>query len=55
VKDKAAALREFFRVLRPEGRISVFEPVNMLMRDPDRFLGYDHAGQAAGRQGQGTV
>ena len=41
VKDKAAALREFFRVLRPEGRISVFEPVNMLMRDPDRFLGYD--------------
>jgi len=41
VKDKAAALREFYRVLRPGGRISVFEPINVLMRDPDRFLGYD--------------
>jgi len=41
VKDKAAALRAFYRVLRPGGRISVFEPVNVLMRDPDRLLGYD--------------
>jgi ubiquinone/menaquinone biosynthesis C-methylase UbiE len=41
VKDKAAALREFYRVLRPGGRISVFEPINVLMRDPDRFFGYD--------------
>jgi ubiquinone/menaquinone biosynthesis C-methylase UbiE len=41
VKDKAAALRAFYRVLRPGGRISVFEPVNVLMRDPDRFMGYD--------------
>jgi arsenite methyltransferase len=41
VKDKAAALREFWRVLRPGGRISVFEPVNVLIRDPDRFLGHD--------------
>jgi arsenite methyltransferase len=41
VKDKAAALREFCRTLRPGGRISVFEPINVLMRDPDRFLGYD--------------
>ena len=41
VKDKAAALRAFYRVLRPGGRISVFEPVNVLMRDPDGFLGYD--------------
>src|SRR5215472_2935757 len=41
VKDKAAALREFYRVLRPGGRISVFEPINVLMRDPDRFGGYD--------------
>ena len=41
VKDKAAALRAFYRVLRPGGRVSVFEPVNVLMRDPDRFLGYD--------------
>jgi hypothetical protein len=28
-------------VLRPGGRISVFEPINVLMRDPDRFSGYD--------------
>lgn len=41
VKDKAAALREFCRVLRPGGRISVFEPINVLMRDPDRLSGYD--------------
>jgi ubiquinone/menaquinone biosynthesis C-methylase UbiE len=41
VKDKAAALREFHRVLRPGGRISVFEPINVLMDDPGRFLGYD--------------
>ena len=41
VKDKATALREYYRVLRPGGRISVFEPVNALMRDPDRLLGYD--------------
>jgi arsenite methyltransferase len=41
VKDKAEALREFYRVLRPGGRISVFEPINVLMHDPDRLLGYD--------------
>ena len=41
VKDKAEALQAFYRVLRPGGRISVFEPVNVLMRDPDRLLGYD--------------
>ena len=41
VKDKAAALREFYRVLRSGGRISVYEPINVLMHDPDRFLGYD--------------
>ncbi|MBV9793518.1 MAG: methyltransferase domain-containing protein [Actinobacteria bacterium] len=41
VKEKAAALRAFCRVLRPGGRISLFEPVSVLMRDPDRLLGYD--------------
>jgi ubiquinone/menaquinone biosynthesis C-methylase UbiE len=43
VKDKARAMREFFRVLRPGGRASLFEPVNVLMSaaDPDLFLGYD--------------
>jgi SAM-dependent methyltransferase len=28
VADKAAAFREFFRVLRPGGRVSLFEPIN---------------------------
>jgi arsenite methyltransferase len=42
VKDKAQAMREFFRVLRPGGRASLFEPFNVLMSaDPDLFLGYD--------------
>ena len=43
LKDKAQAMREFYRVLRPRGRISLSEPINVLMagRDPDRFYGYD--------------
>ena len=43
VKDKAAALREFYRVLKPGGRVSLFEPINVLMSlaDPDLFSGYD--------------
>ena len=43
VKDKAAAFREMFRVLGPRGRISLFEPINMLgsASDPELFFGYD--------------
>jgi arsenite methyltransferase len=43
VKDKAAGFREFHRVLRPGGRISLAEPINVLMGayDQDRFYGYD--------------
>jgi arsenite methyltransferase len=43
VKDKAAALREFYRVLKHRGRVSLSEPINVLMdsADPDLFFGYD--------------
>jgi arsenite methyltransferase len=43
VKDKAAAFAEFRRVLRPGGRVSLFEPINVLMsgRGPEKFGGYD--------------
>lgn len=43
VKDKQAALTEFYRVLRPGGRMSLFEPINVLMSaaDPHLFFGYD--------------
>jgi ubiquinone/menaquinone biosynthesis C-methylase UbiE len=43
VADKAAAFAEFRRVLRPGGRISLFEPINVLMEQcgSRMFLGYD--------------
>jgi arsenite methyltransferase len=43
VKDKARALRQFFRVLRAGGRLSVFEPINRFDYPwpEDRFFGYD--------------
>ena len=41
LKDKAVALREFYRVLKPGGRVSLFEPINRLSMNPDRFSGYD--------------
>jgi arsenite methyltransferase len=43
VTDKAGAFRAMHRVLRPGGRISLFEPLNRLMfpEPPDRFWGYD--------------
>jgi arsenite methyltransferase len=46
VKDKAAAFSEFYRVLRPGGRISLFEPINVLMsaNGTGRFWGLDVTG-----------
>jgi arsenite methyltransferase len=44
VKDKATAFSEFARVLRPGGRISIFEPINRFARNsqsPSVFAGYD--------------
>ena len=42
VKDKARAFGEFHRVLRPGGRISLWEPINRFAAfDADRFWGYD--------------
>ncbi len=43
VTDKRAAFAEFFRVLRPGGRLSMFEPINRFSYpEPEgRFLGVD--------------
>jgi ubiquinone/menaquinone biosynthesis C-methylase UbiE len=44
VADKQRAFEEFFRVLRPAGRISLFEPINRMSyaaEPPNRFWGYD--------------
>jgi arsenite methyltransferase len=43
VDDKQRAFGEFARVLRPGGRISLFEPVNRYSREepPDRLWGFD--------------
>lgn len=45
VDDKASALAAFHRVLRPGGRISVFEPINRRFIDLNRdtLFGYDVA------------
>jgi SAM-dependent methyltransferase len=42
VEDKARAFREFHRVLRSGGRISLFEPINRYFEErPDDFWGFD--------------
>jgi arsenite methyltransferase len=42
VDDKAAAFRAFNRVLRPGGRLSIFEPINNYFPlSPDEFWGFD--------------
>lgn len=42
VEDKESAFREFARVLRPGGRISLFEPINHFAQtDADTWAGYD--------------
>jgi ubiquinone/menaquinone biosynthesis C-methylase UbiE len=43
VENKREAFAEFFRVVRPRGRISLYEPINSFARsEPDsRFCGYD--------------
>jgi ubiquinone/menaquinone biosynthesis C-methylase UbiE len=44
VADKRAAFREFARVLRPGGRISIFEPINRFASRPGAmWVGYDFA------------
>jgi arsenite methyltransferase len=45
VADKEAAFREFHRVLRPQGRISLFEPINRFGSSERRCaFGFDVAG-----------
>lgn len=45
VKDKRRALAEFYRVLKPAGRISLLEPINRLMypEPPNELIGFDAA------------
>ena len=49
VAEKARAFSAMHRVLRPGGRLSLFEPINRLMfpEPADRFWGYDVSSVAA--------
>lgn len=42
VQEKQQAFNEFYRVLRPQGRLSIFEPINRFTypEPPHLFLGY---------------
>jgi arsenite methyltransferase len=40
VKNKRKAFAEFHRVLRPGGRVSIYEPINRFICAGDSFLGY---------------
>lgn len=45
VSDKPRAFSEFFRVLRPDGRISIFEPINRFgMEERRRTYGFRDVG-----------
>lgn len=43
VKDKLQAFREFYRILKPRGRLSIFEPIPSFMypEPPHLLYGYD--------------
>jgi arsenite methyltransferase len=43
VEDKRGAFEEFHRVLKPGGRLSIFEPINTFRKPepPHLFMGYD--------------
>jgi SAM-dependent methyltransferase len=49
VKDKERAFQEFYRVLRPHGRASLFEPINRwgMPSSPGSLWGYDLPGLEA--------
>jgi arsenite methyltransferase len=43
VKEKQRAFEHFYRVLKPHGRLSIFEPINRFgyPEPPNRFFGYE--------------
>jgi ubiquinone/menaquinone biosynthesis C-methylase UbiE len=43
VSAKQQAFKEFYRVLKPKGRLSIFEPINRFAypEPPHIFMGYD--------------